>query len=79
MWDKYQHLFTITSWFSSGQVKFGVTRPDRLVSVNSLSYSVWEDEGLLCSFVIFAYIPVKFMVHVKFVPDRVTCHKTAFL
>ena len=50
------HLAGLTSLnvrFSSGQVKFGVTRPDRLVSVNSLSYSICEDEGLLCSFVIF--------------------------
>ena len=32
--EKYQYLFTIISWFSSGQVQFGVSRPDGQYGVN---------------------------------------------
>ena len=32
--EQYQYLFTITSWFSFWQVKFGVTLPDGQVGVN---------------------------------------------
>ena len=33
--DQYQFLFTITSLFSLRQAKFGVTRPDGQVGLNS--------------------------------------------
>ena len=30
-WKKYEYLFRVSSWFSPGKVKFGVTRPDEQV------------------------------------------------